>query len=80
MGDILHFNGIVRADTPVDDVFDKARGWGMTKCVVVGVNEDGELCFGGSTSDVALINLLLDQAKRIILEDPDDDPFEDELG
>ena len=80
MGDILQFNGITKVDVPVDDQFKLAKEWGMTKCVVIGVNGDGELCFGASTSDAALINLLLDHAKRVLLADIDDDLWEEDDG
>lgn len=73
MGDILKFTGDTILDIPADELLDAAKTWGMVKCVVVGFNEDNELCFGGSTSDVPMINWLLDLAKQQILNEDEFD-------
>ena len=44
-----------------------AKAWGMTHCVIVGYDKDGDLRWGGSTSDAERINWLLDCAKRDLL-------------
>ena len=73
MGDILQFSGITKVEVSTTEMLEAAMKWEMTKCVVVGINEDGELCFGGSFSDISLINLLLDRAKQCVLSDDMDD-------
>lgn len=67
MGDILTFDGITTVEIPVSELLDKAKSWKMTKCLVVGIDMNNELCFGGSFSDTPLINLLLDHAKNQII-------------
>lgn len=67
MGDILQFDGITTVEIPVEDILEKAKNWEMIKCIVVGIDADNELCFGGSFSDTPLINLLLDHAKNHII-------------
>jgi hypothetical protein len=69
MGDILQFEGMTTVDVPPEETLNSAKRWGMTKCIIIGIAEDNELCFGGSFSDVPLINLLLDRAKHYILND-----------
>lgn len=73
MGDILKFTGNTLVDITADELLDAAKTWNMTKCIVVGVDEDDELCFGGSTSDVPMINWLLDLAKQQLLNDDEFD-------
>jgi len=68
MGEVLPFEGLTTVEIPPAELLDKAKEWGMTKCLVIGVDVDGDLCFGGSFSDVPLINLLLDHAKLHILD------------
>ena len=36
------------ADIPVSQVLHKAANWKMTKALVLGVDKDGRVCFGGS--------------------------------
>lgn len=70
---IIQFPGKTKVDIPVDDLLEKAVDWQMEKALIIGVDEDDRLCFGGSFSDVALINLLLDKAKFAMLNDEDFD-------
>ena len=67
MGDILNFEGLTTVETPPEEVLQAAKSWEMTKCIVIGIDVDNELCFGGSFSDLPLMNLLLDYAKQHIL-------------
>lgn len=71
MGDMLRFEGMTKVEIPPEELLDAAKSWEMTKCMVLGIDVDGELCFGGSFSDVPLMNLLLDHAKRYVIETED---------
>ena len=46
-------------DIPVSQVLHKAKNWDMTKVLVLGANEDGEVQFGGSFSDDDEVRALL---------------------
>jgi hypothetical protein len=67
MADILHFTGntILPAD-PIE-ILEKAKAWGLERVVVLGWKEGGEFMFGGSHSEVAEANLLLDLGKRALI-------------
>lgn len=47
------------ADVPASHILHKAMNWDMTKVLVLGVNEDGEVYLGGSFSDDDEIRALL---------------------
>lgn len=68
---IIQFPGVTKVEISVDDLLEKAKLWGMKKVVVIGLDDDGDLCFGGSFSDVPLINFILDKAKFSMLDDGD---------
>lgn len=70
---ILPFTGLTTVGISPTDLLETAKTWGMIKCVVVGMDKDGEMLFGGSFSDVAVINYYLDLAKTAVLSDDDFD-------
>lgn len=68
MAEILQFTGMTTLDEPPPQLLEKAKAWGMTRCVVVGFDEQGELCFGGSFGDTACALLMLKLAERQLLD------------
>lgn len=57
--DILAFTGDTKIQDRPETVLEKAKGWGMERCIVLGWKEDGSFCFGGSFSELGEIVLLL---------------------
>lgn len=68
MGEVLKFKGITTVDEPIDNILDKAKSWGMIKCVVIGLDENGALKFGGSLSDAGEIMIMLEAAKLDLIK------------
>lgn len=66
--EILSFTGMTCVDEPPEQLLEKAKAWGMERCVVVGFDEAGELCFGGSFGDTACALLMLKLAERQLLD------------
>lgn len=58
---------ITTVDEPPAQVLEKAKDWGMKRCVVLGEGQDGRLVWGASFSDAETINWLLDLAKHDII-------------
>ena len=73
MGDVVGFTGITTIDCSAEDALEKAKEWGMDSCVVAGFDKDNGFHFGGSTSDIARIVLILELAKKHILEQSEED-------
>ena len=71
MGDVVAFNGITTADEPPESVLEKAKDWDMGHCLVIGCLPDGELIWGGSTSDMQLALTLLERARFRLLSELD---------
>lgn len=63
MGAVINLPTITTVDMQPADVLEKAKGWGMEHCLVIGHNDKGDLQFGGTTSDLEKIVLLLERAK-----------------
>jgi len=64
---VVDFTGSTRVEVSPSEVLKMAEQWGMTRCIIIGEDDDGLMMFGGSFSDTALINLLLDRAKAEVL-------------
>lgn len=64
---VINFVGYTVIPIPPEELLEKAKGWGMVRCMVIGIDEDGDLAFGGSFSEISEMNLLLDRAKYDIL-------------
>jgi hypothetical protein len=60
---------IMYQDEAPEITLEKAKAWGMKRCVVVGESPDGKLIFGMSFSDVETINWMLDLAKAQLIFD-----------
>ena len=56
------------ADVPVKNVLGSESAHQCEMVVVAGFCEDGSLFFATSSGDVADVNLLLDCAKRLVVE------------
>lgn len=67
MGNILEFTGLTSIKEPVDIVLEKAKLWGMDRCIILGFGEGAELIFGGSFSESGEILLLLELGKMEVL-------------
>ena len=65
MGKVIPLDAAQDADT----LLEAAKGWGLTDVIIVGHDEDGDLCAGAnrSLSNAELV-LLLERLKRYILE------------
>ncbi len=57
--EVVPFPGDTKIDEPPEGVLEKAKAWGMERCIVLGWKEDGTFCFGGSFSELGEIILLL---------------------
>ena len=62
-------------DIPAEKMLDAAKDAKLKHVIIIGEDEDGEEYFTSSTSDLALINWLLDRTKQAVLymADEDDD-------
>jgi len=69
VGDVVRFTGITTIGCTPEEVLEKAKEWGMEACCVVGFDKDNVLQFGGSTSDVAQVILMLELAKNQMIKD-----------
>ena len=68
MADIIKMGGLTFAPESPESVLEKAKGWGMERCIVAGFNERGGLIFGGSFAEAGDIVLLLEMAKKFVIE------------
>lgn len=68
MADVIKFTGNTRIDQPPEVVLEMAKSWGMEECLVIGLNNNSELMFGGSISDAGKIMIILEAAKRQIVK------------
>lgn len=51
-----------------EKILDAAKEYDLTDALIIGYDADDELYFAGTTSNVATVNLMLDQAKQFILD------------
>lgn len=67
-GNVIPMRGLITTvDEPPEQMLEKAKAWGMKRCVVLGEDADGKLVWGASFSDAETINWLLDLAKYDII-------------
>lgn len=62
-GNVLAFTGATTVPEPPEQFLEKAKAWKMRRCIVIGEDENGGLVWGGSFSEAATINWLIDLAK-----------------
>ncbi len=65
---VVKFTGTTVVDESPNDVLEKAKAWGLEHVIIVGADENSKIIWGGSFSDVADINWLLDVAKQELVE------------
>lgn len=66
MTNIIEFTGDSLAPLPPDKVLEEAIG-NLKKCVVVGIDKDGEMYVAASDGEVAKITHLLSHGHRFLL-------------
>lgn len=64
---IIPLGTVTCVDEPPDTLLEKAKAWGMDRCVVLGFDENGGFYFGGSFSNLAEIVLLLEAGKHRLM-------------
>ena len=65
---IVQFTGnTILPDTP-ENALEKAKQWGLSKVIIIGLSEDSDLLFGGSFSEAGDMILVLEWAKKAILD------------
>lgn len=65
---VLPFTGITCLPEPPTEFLEKAKAWGMERCLVIGFDENGNLMGGASFSELNDMIFLLELFKRNILE------------
>jgi hypothetical protein len=71
VADIVRFPGMSTVPMAPAESLELAKGWDLERVVIVGMTNGGEFKFGGSHCDVPMINLLLDIAKKRMMETAD---------
>lgn len=66
--EILAFTGLTILPDDPKAALEKAKGWGMEKVVIVGLDRRGMLVFGGTHSTAGEALLLLEIAKKRVME------------
>lgn len=70
MGEVVSFTGITTVPEDPAATLEKAKSWGLARVIIIGANDEGELLFGGSLSDVPEMAWLLDKAKQCLMDLP----------
>ncbi len=65
---VVQFSGITTIDESPQTTLEKAKCWGMEKCMVIGLDANNQLCFGGSWSEAGEMLLTLEAAKQQIIQ------------
>ena len=72
LGAVIQIPAITVADGTPADVLELAKKWDMEHCIIIGHDPDGVLAFGGTTSDLGKILMLLERAKHWAISEMDD--------
>lgn len=72
MNNVIRIPTITVVDDKPENVLNLAKSWEMEHCLVVGHDHEGNLTFGGTTSDLEKILMLLERAKHFSLSEMDD--------
>lgn len=67
MAEIVHLHPITTLSETPESALEKAKEWGMDRCLILGFKEDNSVQFGGSFSEAGDILLLLELGKQYIL-------------
>ena len=68
MGDVINMGGMTTAPDTPENVLEKAKDWNMKECIVIGLDEDGDLTFGGTSCELRDILHLLKLAEWFVQE------------
>lgn len=68
MSKVIDFPGLQYGDTTPETVLEQAKNWGMDRCIIIGFTDDALFKFGGSFSDLGEILILLEFAKKFVIE------------
>jgi hypothetical protein len=68
MTEVVNFTGITTVPERPETFLKKAEKWGLDRCLIAGWSDSGKFCFGASFSDVGELLILLEKAKRDLLE------------
>lgn len=68
MADVIPFTGLTYAKDDPEAILEKAKVWNMERCVIIGYDEKENMKFGGSFCEAGEILMLLELAKKFIIE------------
>lgn len=68
MADIIAFSGETRLPDDPAIALEKAKDWGLERVVICGWAQDGKFHMGGSHSEIGEAALLLDIAKKKLVD------------
>lgn len=68
MADIVKFPGNTLVATTPKAILTQAKKWDMDRCIIIGETKSGEMKFGGSFCEAGDILILLEMAKKFIIE------------
>ena len=63
---VTKMTGLTTAKDTIENILEKAKDWGMKDCLVMGVDENDDLMFGGNTSETADIYWILTRVRLFI--------------
>jgi len=64
---VIPLFGLELHDVPIEDILEKAKSWDMKEGLIIGLNDKGELQFGGNISDGATVSWILQLGLQQIL-------------
>ncbi len=68
MAEIVKFTGNTLMPTTPKSILTQAKKWEMDRCIIIGETKGGELKFGGSFCEAGDVLMLLELAKKFIIE------------
>ena len=68
MADIVEFPGETIVSEPPVVFLERAKAWGMDRCIVVGLDETDKIHYGSSFADIGDMLIMIELFKREILE------------
>lgn len=68
MSDVVKFPGNTTLPSDPATVLEQAKEWGMEHCVIIGMDSEQKLKFGGSTCDAGDILMLLELARKFVVD------------
>jgi hypothetical protein len=68
MAEVVKFPGNTLLPTTPKKILQQAKSWDMDRCLVIGEDAEGKLKFGGSFCEAGDVLMMLELAKKFILE------------